>query len=239
MFHSILQTPEAKERLKAAVRNRRKPEEETAKIMKEAFVKVGIDGDYGLGYLRQAASKFRDDPHFLQVFMRFSQFESMVCDEAELSPQEFQAKLQVMRANAMRQQQQHQHRAQMPTDPAERQRILEAARQAQAQMASMTPAQRSLMMRAAQQSLASVRSTNPGMSPQEMSRIVSEKMQELQRLIAESGLSSPELHKALEELHIEVSDVTAAPAPSAAAAPPPAPEGIEDELTMRPTVDRS
>eukprot|EP00047_Mylnosiga_fluctuans_P002070 m.223063 g.223063 ORF g.223063 m.223063 type:complete len:398 (-) comp10868_c0_seq1:55-1248(-) len=270
-FFVVFSAPEGKQKLRDAVARKEEPESATQLVLKQLFQTVGVEGEFGVQYLRQFSTPqgHQKDPNMWFMYMRLVQFESMVCDEAELSPEEFQKKLETFRANqarAMAQQQGHDHGhgdgdhghshgPQQPRAPAmddaERQRIIEAARKAQEQMAKMTPEQRTKMAAAAQKQMLAVKSANPNMSPPEMARLVSEKMMNLQKLVSDYGIESPELTGALEKLDIAIKEQVGAggllSAPAAAAAAPvvsgpPKPavlDDLEDELTMRPTVDRS
>lgn len=244
-FHEFVMTPEGRKRLKDAVAAKRKPEDETAAILREKFLTVGFDGDYGMSVLKRAHQDFQDDPFVMQLLNRFAQLDSLVCDQAELSPEDFAKKLQGMREQQMRTMKAHYERQQQmqrqqAVDPAERQRILEAARQAQARMAAMTPEQRAMMAKMAQQQMAEIRTANPNMTQQEMSRLVSARMQDLQKLVSTSGVMTPELEAAMSKLNTLVAEASsAAEAPATGAPPPSSKEDEDEELMMRPTLDRS
>lgn len=261
-----------KKRMKDAVAAGKKPEQEVEAILKETFLAIGVDGDYGCQYLKNE-DNFKSEPSMAFNVSRFSDFQAMICDEATMTQEEFEAKIMKMREEHMKKMQEQQHghshgpggtcqhshgAAPAPAmDPEARKRIIEAARLAQQQMASMTPAQRAVMARAAQTTLASIRTATPGLSPAEMSRMVSDKMLELQRLVADHGFGSPELTAALGKLNIAIDEHTssvssAAAVPSAsssfagvgagAGAGGPASsvaDGVEEELQVRVAVDRS
>lgn len=256
-FQDRTQAPEGKKRIKDAVAAKKKAEDEVVAIMKEIFETIGIDGNYGAAFMKDGPQHFKEHPQIAMLCMRFVQYQALLCDEAELSPEDFQKKLERMQQEAHTHGQghahgdSHAHGAAAPAmDPEARKRIIEAARLAQEQMAAMTPEQRARMARAAQQTLVSVRSESPGLSPAELSRRVSEKMMVLQKMIKDYGMESPQLTEAFSQLNVLVEETAeggASAVPGHAHAPIPSSGGRgrvgggeeEEELVVRAAVDRA
>lgn len=237
-------TAEVKTAVKEALGTEGKSREVLEGVLATCAAPVGYEGPYVLKFARDHA---RDPTHIGMLSRQLGLFIDMMIDEQRLSPEDFAKKIHELRMAQMREQMAAHQPAPSgpPMSAEEKAKIIEAAREAQRMMASMSPHQRTMLASAAQNHMASLSQENPGLSPQERSRLVSEKMGQLHKMIKEGGIDSPQLSEALRKLNVVVDAASQAaagqPAAAAAAAPRPAPRPTDedDDIGAPTTMDRS
>eukprot|EP00049_Salpingoeca_infusionum_P001035 m.44493 g.44493 ORF g.44493 m.44493 type:complete len:350 (-) comp10836_c0_seq1:240-1289(-) len=100
-FTELIILAETKQRLKDAIAAGRPVEDETTAIQREIFERMDIDGEFGVKCLGSIRESLRD----YEVTLRFQhliEIESLACDEAECTPEEFLEKLQQYQAGKQR-----------------------------------------------------------------------------------------------------------------------------------------
>lgn len=236
--------PEVKQTVKDAIGTEGKPKEILDALLGTVAEELGYEGPFALKFI---STNLEGQSQLAHLCRNITLFTELLIDEQRLSPADFAKKLHEMRMEQMREQMGAQPPPAQPTPsgppltPEEKAKIIEAAREAQRMMASLTPQQRSMLTSAAQNQMASVSQENPSMTPQERSRIVSDKMSQLHRMIKEGGMESPQLLEALRKLNVMVDSVSQSEGAGAAGAPSraPAPPSEEDDIGATTTMDRS
>lgn len=86
---AMFEEPTVKQLLKAAHAGGGSVEDEITKMQQKLLQSMGIDPDFGIGFMSQVREVYADDAQVLTAFYEFVHLEQRACDEAELSAAQF------------------------------------------------------------------------------------------------------------------------------------------------------
>jgi len=94
-FEGIIESEDGKARLKAvAAVEDGVVEDETTKMQTEIIQNMGLDPAKVMEMFKTVLKHYKDDEELCAKFVHFCELESLACDEAEMTPEEFEKKMQ-------------------------------------------------------------------------------------------------------------------------------------------------
>ncbi|GMH06851.1 hypothetical protein Nepgr_008691 [Nepenthes gracilis] len=93
-FAYLTSNPDVKKRIADAVNDKQEAVAVTTAIQEEIFLEMGVDPGFGLACLGKVNMVYDNDRDLMIRFYGFVAKEEMVCDEAELGPDEFAEKME-------------------------------------------------------------------------------------------------------------------------------------------------
>ncbi|KAF6161476.1 hypothetical protein GIB67_009355 [Kingdonia uniflora] len=94
-FSYLTSLPDVKKRIADDVRDHQEGDTVTTAIQGEILLEMGVDPRFGIAYLGKINTVYENDRDLIIKFYEFVAKEEMVCDEAELDPNELAAKIQI------------------------------------------------------------------------------------------------------------------------------------------------
>ncbi|KAM6549575.1 hypothetical protein CsatB_021251 [Cannabis sativa] len=88
-FSYLTSQPDVKKRIADAVQDQQEPVAVTTNIQEEIFLEMGIDPSFGISCLGKVNTTYESDQELMIQFYKFVAKEEMVCDEAQLGPDEY------------------------------------------------------------------------------------------------------------------------------------------------------
>ncbi|KAG6400653.1 hypothetical protein SASPL_137494 [Salvia splendens] len=96
-FDSLISQPEVKTRIADAVNDKQEPVAVTTTIQEEIFMEMGVDPQFGLSCLGKVSLAYEDDRDLIIQFYGFVAKEEIACEEAELGPERFAERTEMLR----------------------------------------------------------------------------------------------------------------------------------------------
>ncbi|WCJ27460.1 hypothetical protein M5689_009203 [Euphorbia peplus] len=93
-FSQLTCQSEVKKRIADAVNDEQEPVAVTTAIQEGIFLEMGVDPSFGMSCLGKVNMVYEHDRDLMIRFYKFIANEEIVCDEAELGPDEFAEKMQ-------------------------------------------------------------------------------------------------------------------------------------------------
>ncbi|KAI7736171.1 hypothetical protein M8C21_015648 [Ambrosia artemisiifolia] len=93
-FSTLTSQTDVKKRIADAVNDNQEAVAVTTAIQEEILKEMGVDPSYGLSCLGKINMEYENDQDLMISFYRFVANEEMVCEEAELGPDEYAERLQ-------------------------------------------------------------------------------------------------------------------------------------------------
>lgn len=93
-FSFVTSQPDVKRRISDAVQDNQEAVAVTTAIQEEIFLEMGVDPRFGIACLGKVNMVYENDRDLMIHFYRFVAREEMVCEEAELGPEEFAERMQ-------------------------------------------------------------------------------------------------------------------------------------------------
>ncbi|KAF8390650.1 hypothetical protein HHK36_025177 [Tetracentron sinense] len=94
-FSFLTSQPDVKKRIVDAVKDKQETVAVTTAIQEEILLEMGVDPRFGISCLGKVNMVYENDRDLMIRFYGFVAKEEMVCDEAELEPDEFAEKMHV------------------------------------------------------------------------------------------------------------------------------------------------
>ncbi|KAF5755231.1 hypothetical protein HanPI659440_Chr17g0681261 [Helianthus annuus] len=93
-FNTLTSQPDVKKRIADAVNDNQEAVAVTTAIQEEILKEMGVDPTHGLACLGKINMEYENDQDLMISFYKFVAKEEMVCEEAELGPDEYAERLQ-------------------------------------------------------------------------------------------------------------------------------------------------
>eukprot|EP01147_Barroeca_monosierra_P004199 gene4199-6545_t len=87
------QLPETKQRFKDLIAQGKPVEDAIVPLEKEVFLQMSIEPSHGQSCLKQVITTYQHDPQVMVAFQGMMEIQTLLCDEAELTPEQFQQRL--------------------------------------------------------------------------------------------------------------------------------------------------
>ncbi|XP_062105438.1 uncharacterized protein LOC133817070 [Humulus lupulus] len=88
-FSYLTSQPDVKKRIAEAVQDQQEAVAVTTTIQEEIFLEMGVDPSFGISCLGKVNMTYESDQELMIQFYKFVAKEEMVCDEAQLGPDEY------------------------------------------------------------------------------------------------------------------------------------------------------
>ncbi|KAK0588872.1 hypothetical protein LWI29_006499 [Acer saccharum] len=94
-FSFLTSKPDVKKRVADAVNEKKEAVAVTTEIQEEIFLEMGVDPRFGIANLGKVNMTYENDQDLMIQFYKFVATEEVVCDEAELGPDEFTERMDI------------------------------------------------------------------------------------------------------------------------------------------------